>query len=79
MHSVDKIRFTLFYGEPPQPDSYGYMELNREGNMIALYTKDGEEMDIYGGHEFIRVGTLGKFDDKDRDHFYTLLEKDGVG
>ncbi|CAM4474491.1 hypothetical protein [Paenibacillus typhae] len=79
MHSVDKIRFTLFYGETPQADSYGYMELNREGNMIALYTKDGEEMDIYGGHEFVRVSTLGRFDDRDRDNFYSLLERDGVG
>ncbi|MFC4301951.1 hypothetical protein [Cohnella boryungensis] len=79
MHRVDKIRFTLFYGESPEAEGYGYMELNAEGNMIALYNSYGEEIDMYGGHEFVRVRTVGKFDNEDRDHFYSLLETDGVG
>ncbi|EHS54831.1 hypothetical protein WG8_5187 [Paenibacillus sp. Aloe-11] len=34
---------------------------------------------MYGGHEYVRVRTLGKFDDEDRGHFYSLLESDSVG
>lgn len=79
MNRVDKIRFVLLYGEAPEVQCYGYMELNREGNMIALYNGHGEEIDMYGGHEFVKVRTIGKFDDEDRDHFYSLLESDGVG
>ncbi|KQO18428.1 hypothetical protein [Paenibacillus sp. Leaf72] len=79
MNRVEKIRFTLLYNEAPEADCYGYMELNRDGTMIALYNKYGEEIDMNGGHEFVRVGTLGKFDDEDRDNFYSLLESDGVG
>ncbi|GAA3410633.1 hypothetical protein ACFFNY_21275 [Paenibacillus hodogayensis] len=79
MNSVDKIRFMLLYGETPETTCYGYMELNPDGNMIALYNRYGEEIDMYGGHEFVRIRTLGKFDDEDRDHFYSLLESDGVG
>lgn len=79
MNSVDKIRFLLFYGEAPEATCYGYMELNRDGNMIALYNSYGEEIDLFGGHEFVRVRALGKFDDEDRDNFYSLLESDGVG
>ncbi|WP_058300653.1 hypothetical protein [Gorillibacterium timonense] len=79
MNKVDKIRFTLLYGEAPEANGYGYMELNQDGHMIALYNRFGEEIDIYGGHEFVRVRTLGKFDDEDRDNFYSLLEGDGVG
>ncbi|MEK3826144.1 MULTISPECIES: hypothetical protein [Paenibacillus] len=52
MNSVDKIQFSLFYGE---------------------------EIDLFGGHEMVKVRTLGKFDDEDRDNFYSLLESDGVG
>lgn len=29
MNSVDKIRFSLFYGEAPEAACYGYMERNR--------------------------------------------------
>ncbi len=47
--------------------------------MIALYNRYGEEIDMYGQHEFVRIRTLGKCDDEDRDHFYSLLESDGVG
>ncbi|MFF2089874.1 hypothetical protein [Paenibacillus sp. NPDC058174] len=79
MNSVDKIRFLLFYGEAPEAACYGYMELNRDGNMIALYNSYGEEIDMFGGHEFVRVRALGKFDNEDRDNFYSLLESDGVG
>lgn len=79
MHRVDKIRFTLFYGQAPEAECYGYMELNQDGKMIALYNCDGEEIDMYGGHEFVRVRPLGKFDNEDRDNFYNLLESDGVG
>lgn len=79
MNSVDKIRFILLYGEAPEAQCYGYMELNRDGNMVALYNRYGEEIDMYGGHEFVRERTLGKFDDEDRDNFYCLLESDGVG
>ncbi|TBL76597.1 hypothetical protein [Paenibacillus thalictri] len=79
MHKVIKIRFTLFYSEAPEAAYYGYMELNQNGNMIALYNKYGEEIDMYGGHEYVRVRTIGKFDNEDRDHFYSLLESDGVG
>jgi len=79
MNRVDKIRFVLLFGEAPEANCCGYMELNRDGNMIALYNRYGEEIDMYGGHEFVRVRTLGKFDDEDRDHFYSLLESDGVG
>ncbi|QQZ63552.1 hypothetical protein JI735_14500 [Paenibacillus sonchi] len=79
MNSIDKIRFILLYGNEPEIKCYGYMELNQEGNMIALYNRYGEEIDMYGGHEFVRVRTLGKFDDEDRDNFYSLLESDGVG
>ncbi|GGD97524.1 hypothetical protein [Paenibacillus nasutitermitis] len=79
MNRVDKIRFMLLYGKAPEAECFGYMELNRDGNMIALYNRYGEEIDMYGGHEFIRVRMLGKFDDEDRDHFYSLLESDGVG
>ncbi|MNB72210.1 hypothetical protein D3C75_187940 [compost metagenome] len=79
MNSVDKIRFTLLFGQAPDAKCYGYMELNQDGNMIALYNSYGEEIDMYGGHEFIRVRTLGQFDDEDRDNFYDLLENDGVG
>ncbi|MBY9078772.1 hypothetical protein KIH86_28160 [Paenibacillus sp. HN-1] len=79
MNSVDKIKFTLLFGQAPEAKCYGYMELNQDGNMIALYNSYGEEIDMYGGHEFIRVRTLGQFDDEDRDNFYDLLESDGVG
>ncbi|ACS99051.1 hypothetical protein [Paenibacillus sp. JDR-2] len=79
MNSVDKIRFTLLYGESPEEQCFGYMERNRNGTMIALYNGYGEEIDMYGGHEFVILRTLGKFDDEDRDHFYDLLESDGVG
>ncbi|GED57201.1 hypothetical protein BFO01nite_13330 [Brevibacillus formosus] len=47
--------------------------------MIALYNGYGEEIGMYGGHEFVRIRTLGQFDDEDRDNFYSLLERDGVG
>lgn len=33
MHKVIKIRYALFYGELPEANSYGYMELNQDGNM----------------------------------------------
>ncbi|MNN49719.1 hypothetical protein D3C81_1642640 [compost metagenome] len=79
MHRVIKIRFTLFYGKAPEANGYGYMELNQDGHMIALYNSYGEEIDMYGGHEYIRVRTLGKIDEEDRDNFYSLLENDGVG
>lgn len=79
MNSVDKIKFLLFFGEAPETICYGYLELNRDGNMIALYNNWGEEIDMFGGHEFVRVRPLGKFDDEDRDNFYSLLESDGVG
>jgi hypothetical protein len=79
MNSVDKIRFIVLYGQTPEAESYGYMELNQDGHMIALYNWNGEEIDMYGGHELVRVRTLGKFDDEDRDNFYSLLESDGVG
>ncbi|MCY9590614.1 hypothetical protein PC41400_17760 [Paenibacillus chitinolyticus] len=79
MNSVDKIRFMLLYGEAPEANCYGYMELNQYGDMIALYNWYGEEIDMYGVHEFVRVRSLGKFDDEDRDNFYSLLESDGVG
>ncbi|MNW42508.1 hypothetical protein D3C74_196810 [compost metagenome] len=39
----------------------------------------GEEIDMCGGHEFVRIRTLGKFDNEDRDNFYNLLESDNVG
>ncbi|WP_019914627.1 hypothetical protein [Paenibacillus sp. HW567] len=79
MHKVIKIRFTLLNGETPEANCYGYMELNGDGNMIALYNRYGEEISMYGGHEFIKVRSLGKFDNEDRDNFYSLLETDGVG
>jgi hypothetical protein len=79
MNRVDKIRFMLVYGEAPEAQCFGYMELDQDGNMIALYNKNGEEIDMYGGHEFVRIRTLGKFDNEDRDNFYSLLESDGVG
>lgn len=79
MNSVYKIRFLLFYGEAPDTSCYGYMELNQDGNMIALYNSSGEEIDMFGGHEFVRIRALGKFDNEDRDNFYSLLESDGVG
>lgn len=79
MHRVDKIRFTLLNGETPEGECYGYMELDRDGHMIALYNKFGEELNVYGGHEIVKVRTLGQFDDDDRDYFYSLLEDDGVG
>lgn len=79
MNSVNKIRFLLFYGAVPEATCYGYMELNQDGNMIALYNSYGEEIDMFGGHEFVRVRALGKFDNEDRDNFYSLLESDGVG
>ncbi|KRE58425.1 hypothetical protein [Paenibacillus sp. Soil750] len=79
MNSVDKIRFVLLYGEEPEVTCYGYMELDQDGHVLALYNRHGEELDMFGGHEFIRVRTLGKFDDEDRDNFYSLLESDGVG
>lgn len=47
--------------------------------MIALYNRYGEEIDMNGGHEFVRVRTIGKFDDEDRDDFYSLLESDDAG
>ncbi|WP_135554513.1 hypothetical protein [Paenibacillus cymbidii] len=79
MHRLDKVKFTLFYGKMPETACYGYMESDREGGMVALYNQYGEEIDLYGGHEFVRVRSLGKFDDEDRDNFYSLLESDGVG
>lgn len=79
MNRVDKIRFMLLYGKAPEAECYGYMELNRDGNMIALYNRYGKEIDMNGGHEFVRVRTIGKFDDEDRDHFYSLLESDDAG
>jgi hypothetical protein len=47
--------------------------------MIALCNMYGEEINMYGGHEYVRVRTLGKFDGEGRDHLYSLLESDGVG
>lgn len=79
MHRMDKIRFVILFGEPPEEPCYGYMELNPDGHMIALFNKHGEELDMNGGHEVIKVKTLGKFDNEDRDNFYDLLESDGVG
>ncbi|MCU6711907.1 hypothetical protein M6D81_24705 [Paenibacillus sp. J5C_2022] len=79
MHSVYKIRFELFYNKVPKTPCYGYMELDQSGHMIALYNWYGEEIDLHGGHEIVRVRTLGQFDNEDRDHFYSLLESDGVG
>lgn len=79
MNRVDKIRFMLLYGEVPEAHYYGYMELDPNGNMIAIYNKFGEELDMGGGHEVVKVRTLGHFDDEDRDNFYSLLESDGVG
>lgn len=79
MNSVDKISFSLYYGETQEKPCNGYMELNSDGKMIALYNQYGEEIDLYGGHEFVWVRSLGKFDDEDRDNFYSLLESDGVG
>ncbi|NQX61764.1 hypothetical protein [Paenibacillus qinlingensis] len=79
MNSLDKIRFLLLYDKPPASTCYGYLELNRDGNMIALYNSFGEEIDMFGGHEFVRVRALGKFDDEEGDNFYSLLESDGVG
>lgn len=32
-----------------------------------------------GNHEIMRIRTIGNFDNDDRDHFYALLENDGVG
>lgn len=79
MHSVDKVRFLLFYGEVPEATCYGYMELDQGGDMVALYNGYGEEIDRLGGHEMVRVRALGRFDEEDRDNFYSLLESDGVG
>ncbi|MBH5318764.1 hypothetical protein I6N90_13235 [Paenibacillus sp. GSMTC-2017] len=79
MNRVDKIRFSLLFSEVPTANCYGYMELNQDGRMIALYNRFGEEIDMNGGHEIVRVRTLGTFDDEDRDNFYSLLESDGVG
>jgi hypothetical protein len=79
MHKVIKIKFTLFHGETPEADCLGYAELNGDGHKIALYNRYGEEMDMYGAHEYVKVRTLGKFDNEDRDNFYSLLESDGVG
>jgi hypothetical protein len=73
MNRVDKIRFLLLYGEAPEAQCFGYMELNQDGNMIALYNRYDEELDMYGGHEYVRVRTLGKFDGEDRDNFYTAM------
>lgn len=79
MNRVDKIRFVLLSGKTPEAECYGYMELNQDGHMIALYNRFGEELDINGGHEIVRVRTIGKFDDEDRDNFYSLLESDDAG
>lgn len=79
MNRVDKIRFILLYNKAPEANGFGYMELNQDGHMIALYNSYGEEIDMNGGHEFVRIRILGKFDDEDRDNFYSLLESDGVG
>ncbi|MBA2941883.1 hypothetical protein HZF08_26695 [Paenibacillus sp. CGMCC 1.16610] len=79
MNSMYKIKFLLFYGEVPDTTCYGYMELNQDGTMIALYNSSGEEIDMFGGHEFVRIRAIGKFDNEDRDNFYSLLESDGVG
>lgn len=75
MNSVDKIGFMLFYGEAPEAICYGYMELNQDGTMIALYNSCGEEIDLLGGHEFVRIRALGKFDNEDRDNFLLLVRK----
>lgn len=79
MNSVDKIKFLIFYGKALEAACYGYLELNQDGHMVALYNSFGEEIDMFGGHEFVRVGALGRFDNEDRDNFYSLLESDGVG
>ncbi|MHA7966964.1 hypothetical protein ACX93W_22885 [Paenibacillus sp. CAU 1782] len=79
MHRVDKIKFIALFGETPEAPCYGYIELDKEGTLLALYNSDGEEIDIHGGHEYVRVRIVGKFDNEDRDHFYDLLESDGVG
>ncbi|MEO3945800.1 hypothetical protein [Gorillibacterium sp. CAU 1737] len=79
MHRVIKIRYTLFYGGEPEANANGYMELNAEGHLIALFNQHGEEIDLYGGHEYVKVRTLGTFNNDDRDDFYSLLESDGVG
>ncbi|MFC3799227.1 hypothetical protein [Cohnella sp. GCM10012308] len=79
MNSVDKIRFIRLYGEAPDAECYGYSESDGDGHMIALFNSYGEEINMYGGHEYVKIRSLGKFDDEDRDHFYSLLESDGVG
>ena len=79
MHKVIKIRYTLLYNEAPESTCYGYMELNSDSHLIALYNMYGEEINLYGGHEYVRIRTIGTFDNEDRDHFYSLLETDGVG
>ncbi|MFD0960707.1 hypothetical protein [Paenibacillus chungangensis] len=77
--AVAKIKFKLFYGKVTVTPCYGYMELDRDRHMIALYNWYGEEIELHGGHEIVRIRTLGQFDNDDRDHFYSLLESDGVG
>ncbi|MDF2836430.1 MAG: hypothetical protein K0Q63_2070 [Paenibacillus sp.] len=79
MHKVIKIRFTLYFGEMPGADCFGYAELNGDGHKIGLYNGYGEEIDMFGAHEYVKVRSLGKFDNDDRDDFYSLLESDGVG
>jgi hypothetical protein len=53
--------------------------LNGDGHKIGLYNGYGEEIDMFGAHEYVKVRSLGKFDNDDRDDFYSLLESDGVG
>lgn len=42
----------------------------------GLHAQSGQNQ-IYS--PLVRVRTIGKFDDEDRDHFYSLLESDDAG
>lgn len=44
------------------------------GWQYDLYNMYGEEINMYGGHEYVRVRTLGKLDGEGRDRFYSLLK-----
>lgn len=58
MHKVIKIRYTLFYGELPEANSYGYMELNQDGNMIASTHRYVEKLACMADMNLLGYGHL---------------------
>jgi hypothetical protein len=76
MNFREREAFSLFPIHPVSRKtlfrSMGEGRQKKEG----LHAQSGQNQ-IYS--PLVRVRTIGKFDDEDRDHFYSLLESDDAG